>query len=60
MVFLGSSTPGQWAVGEFWGPLATETPLPSRTPVSMYVVTPAPRMARDTKSASPGPLRRTS
>ena len=25
MVFLGSSTPGQWAVGEFWGPLATET-----------------------------------
>ncbi len=25
MVFLGSSTPGQWAVGGFWGPLATET-----------------------------------
>jgi len=25
MVFLGSSTPGQWALGEFWGPLATET-----------------------------------
>ena len=25
MVFLGSSTPGSWAVGEFWGPLATET-----------------------------------
>jgi len=25
MVFLGSSTPGQWAVGDFWGPLATET-----------------------------------
>ncbi len=25
MVFLGSSTPGSWAVGDFWGPLATET-----------------------------------
>jgi predicted dehydrogenase len=25
MVFLGSSTPGQWALGDFWGPLATET-----------------------------------
>jgi predicted dehydrogenase len=25
MVFLGSSTPGDWALGEFWGPLPTET-----------------------------------
>jgi predicted dehydrogenase len=25
MVFLGSSTPGDWALGEFWGPLAAET-----------------------------------
>jgi predicted dehydrogenase len=25
MVFLGSSTPGDWALGDFWGPLATET-----------------------------------
>ncbi len=25
MVFLGSSTPGDWALGEFWGPLASET-----------------------------------
>lgn len=25
MVFLGSSTPGDWALGGFWGPLATET-----------------------------------
>ena len=25
MVFLVSSTAGQWAVGDFWGPLATET-----------------------------------
>ncbi len=25
MVFVGSSTAGQWAVGDFWGPLATET-----------------------------------
>jgi len=25
MVFLGSSTPGSWAIGDFWGPLATET-----------------------------------
>ena len=25
MVFLGSSTPGSWALGDFWGPLATET-----------------------------------
>ena len=25
MVFLGSTTPGDWAVGDFWGPLANET-----------------------------------
>lgn len=25
MVFLGSATPGQWALGEFWGPLGSET-----------------------------------
>ena len=25
LVFLGSSTPGAWAVGDFWGPLADET-----------------------------------
>jgi predicted dehydrogenase len=25
MVFLGSATPGQWALGDFWGPLGTET-----------------------------------
>ena len=25
MLFPGSSTPGSWAVGDFWGPLATET-----------------------------------
>lgn len=25
LVFLGSSTPGSWALGDFWGPLADET-----------------------------------
>lgn len=25
MVFLGSGTPGDWALGEFWGPVATES-----------------------------------
>src|SRR5258706_9194415 len=25
MVFLGSGTPGDWALGEFWGPIANET-----------------------------------
>lgn len=25
MVFLGSSAPGSWALGEFWGPVADET-----------------------------------
>ena len=25
MVFMGSPTPGQWAAGDFWGPLASET-----------------------------------
>lgn len=25
MAFLGSSAPGDWAAGEFWGPLANET-----------------------------------
>ena len=25
MVFLGSSTPGDWALGDFWGPLPAET-----------------------------------
>ena len=25
LAFLGSSTPGDWALGGFWGPLATET-----------------------------------
>lgn len=25
MVFLGSGTPGDWALGDFWGPVATET-----------------------------------
>jgi predicted dehydrogenase len=25
MTFLGSSTPGDWALGDFWGPLAAET-----------------------------------
>jgi len=25
MLFLGSSTPGSWALGDFWGPLADET-----------------------------------
>lgn len=25
MILLGSSTPGDWALGGFWGPLATET-----------------------------------
>ena len=25
MAFLGSTTPGDWAAGEFWGPLANET-----------------------------------
>jgi hypothetical protein len=25
MVFLGSGTPGEWALGEFQGPVATET-----------------------------------
>ena len=25
MVFLQSGTPGDWALGEFWGPVATET-----------------------------------
>jgi predicted dehydrogenase len=25
MVLLGSGTPGDWALGEFWGPVATET-----------------------------------
>jgi len=25
MLFLGSSTPGSWALGDFWGPVADET-----------------------------------
>lgn len=25
MAFLGANTPGEWAVGSFWGPLANET-----------------------------------
>lgn len=25
MAFLGSNTPGDWAMGDFWGPLANET-----------------------------------
>ena len=25
MVFLNSGTPGDWALGEFWGPIANET-----------------------------------
>jgi predicted dehydrogenase len=25
MAFLGSSAPGDWAAGDFWGPLANET-----------------------------------
>ena len=25
MVFLQSGTPGEWALGEFWGPIANET-----------------------------------
>jgi predicted dehydrogenase len=25
MAFLGSNTPGDWALGQFWGPLANET-----------------------------------
>ena len=25
MVFLSSTTPGDWALGDFWGPLADET-----------------------------------
>jgi len=25
MVFLGSTTPGDWALGDFWGPLGNET-----------------------------------
>jgi len=25
MAFLGSTTPGEWAVGDFWGPLGNET-----------------------------------
>jgi myo-inositol 2-dehydrogenase/D-chiro-inositol 1-dehydrogenase len=25
LLFLGSSTPGSWALGDFWGPLADET-----------------------------------
>ena len=25
MAFLGSNTAGDWAVGDFWGPLANET-----------------------------------
>ena len=25
MAFLGSNTPGDWALGDFWGPLANET-----------------------------------
>jgi len=25
MLFLGSSTPGDWVLGDFWGPLASET-----------------------------------
>ncbi len=25
MVFLGSGTPGDWALGDFWGPIANET-----------------------------------
>jgi hypothetical protein len=25
MAFLGSGTPGDWAMDEFWGPVATET-----------------------------------
>jgi predicted dehydrogenase len=25
MAFLSSSAPGDWAAGEFWGPLANET-----------------------------------
>ncbi len=25
MVFLSSGTPGDWALGDFWGPLANET-----------------------------------
>lgn len=25
MAFLGANTPGEWAVGDFWGPLANET-----------------------------------
>jgi hypothetical protein len=25
MVFLQSGTPGDWALGEFWGPIANET-----------------------------------
>ena len=25
MVFLGSTTPGDWAAGDFWGPMANET-----------------------------------
>jgi len=25
MAFLGSSAPGDWAAGDFWGPLAGET-----------------------------------
>ena len=25
MVFLNSGTPGDWALGDFWGPIANET-----------------------------------
>ena len=25
MVFMGSGTPGEWALGDFWGPIANET-----------------------------------
>ena len=25
MRFMGASPPGDWALGDFWGPLATET-----------------------------------
>ena len=25
MAFLGTSSPGDWALGDFWGPVGTET-----------------------------------
>jgi len=25
LAFLGSNSPGDWALGDFWGPLASET-----------------------------------